>query len=49
LDFDLEAGGFTIVVILLVELWTLGIGKSDTRVDEVDFGCVRTIDEVDRY
>jgi hypothetical protein len=30
-----------------VELWTLGIGLSDTRVD-VDFGCRRTIDGVDR-
>jgi hypothetical protein len=38
LDFDLEAGGFTIVVILGVELWTLGIGLSDTRVDDVEFG-----------
>ncbi len=30
-----------------VELWTLGIGLSDTRVD-VDCGCRRTIDGVDR-
>jgi hypothetical protein len=30
-----------------VELWTLGIGLSDTRVD-VDFGCRRRVDGVDR-
>ncbi len=30
-----------------VELWTLGIGLSDTRVDD-DFECRRSIDGVDR-
>jgi len=35
LDFDLEAGGFTIVVILKLNygLWVSGL--TDTRVDEV--------------
>jgi hypothetical protein len=32
-----------------VELWTLGIGLSDTRVELLGMGCVRTIDGVGQY
>lgn len=32
-----------------VELWTLGIGLSDTRVESLGMGCVRAIDGVGQY
>lgn len=32
-----------------VELWTLGIGLSDTRVELLGIGCMRTIDGVGQY
>ena len=46
MDFDLEAGGFTIVVILRWDYGLCGIGIPDTRVeakDEVGPGCDRSI------